>query len=306
MLLLLEHLSHSDNLEVTCCLAQRACNTLRQHQQQQQCRCPLPLSGGSSSSSSSGQGLWQQQQPVQTCGLTLDDASDMDGLAVCSSSGSRHAVTTAQQQLRSACSAVWHPSTLLRTANSVGGGSRMGSSAATAAADAAAGLAGSTLRLLKLLSLPVLDMSSLTVGGMINKGAFSEVFSGTVSEGPVPGAANRAGSGQTHITACQDWHQVACLVGVVWHVDVARHAYHINPLPVSHAFVCWVLGPSLQLQQAAGGAPLPVALKVMDCNEDDACSFERVYNEVRRPVGAWREWLRRCALWRPAALSLCT
>lgn len=43
-----------------------------------------------------------------------------------------------------------------------------------------------------------------------------------------------------------------------------------------------VLGASLQLQQAAGGAPLPVALKVMDCNEDDACSFERVYNEVRR------------------------
>lgn len=36
----------------------------------------------------------------------------------------------------------------------------------------------------------------------------------------------------------------------------------------------------LQLRQAGGGAPLPVALKVMECSDDDACSFERVYNEV--------------------------
>lgn len=35
----------------------------------------------------------------------------------------------------------------------------------------------------------------------------------------------------------------------------------------------------VQMQQPIGGV-LPVALKVMDCGEDEACSFERVYNEV--------------------------
>lgn len=53
------------------------------------------------------------------------------------------------------------------------------------------------------------------------------------------------------------------------------------------ACICLMLLPyaaawfrlSQQLQQP--GCPLlPVALKVMDCNEDDACCFERVYNEV--------------------------
>jgi hypothetical protein len=36
------------------------------------------------------------------------------------------------------------------------------------------------------MCLHVLDPSSLTVGGMINKGAFSEVLEGTVSTPSVP------------------------------------------------------------------------------------------------------------------------
>lgn len=36
----------------------------------------------------------------------------------------------------------------------------------------------------------------------------------------------------------------------------------------------------LQYYAPDGSAPIAVALKVMDCSQDDACSFERVYNEV--------------------------
>lgn len=36
-----------------------------------------------------------------------------------------------------------------------------------------------------------------------------------------------------------------------------------------------------QYRSPDGSPPMPVALKVIDCSEDDACSFERVYNEVR-------------------------
>lgn len=89
------------------------------------------------------------------------------------------------QRLRDACTAVRDSSTFIRPSYSGGGSSTSGSSglghSSTAAADAAAGLAGSTLRLLKLLCLPVLDLSRLNVGSMISKGAFSEVLSGTVS-----------------------------------------------------------------------------------------------------------------------------
>lgn len=194
VLLLLEHLSHSDNLDMTCCLAERACNTLLQ--QQELCACPLPLSG--SSSSSGRQMLWQQQQPGQTLELTDNGPSDMAKVAAGSSSNNRHPITAAQQRLRSACHVVWHPNMFLRPANSAGVSSSCSSKMCsnTATADAAAGLAGSTLRLLKLLSLPVLDTNSLTVGGMINKGAFSEVFSGTVSWEPREGGGQPNTRGQ--------------------------------------------------------------------------------------------------------------
>jgi hypothetical protein len=46
----------------------------------------------------------------------------------------------------------------------------------------------------------------------------------------------------------------------------------------SHARGCAVL----QFCVGSDGRPVAAAFKVMDCTEDDACSFERVYNEVRR------------------------
>jgi hypothetical protein len=184
VLLLLEHLSHRDNLSTVCHLAQRACDTLRQ-QQDQQHQGLLPLDGSSRCSSQE-----QQQQQDASCvrihsaAPGLADRSLAPDVTLTSSNDAVFEKT--QRQLRKACDTLRESSTFVRPVKSAGGSSMSGSSkvgsSATAAADAAAGLAGSTLRLLKLLSLPVLDMSSLTVGGMINKGAFSEVFSGTVSD----------------------------------------------------------------------------------------------------------------------------
>lgn len=185
VLLLLEHLSHRDNLSTVCHLAQRACDTLRQ-QQDQQHQGLLPLDGSSRCSSQEQQ---QQQQDascvrVHSAAPGLADRSLAPDVILTSSSDAVFGKT--QRQLRKACDTLRESSTFVRPVKSAGGSSMSGNSkvgsSATAAAGAAAGLAGSTLRLLKLLSLPVLDMSSLTVGGMINKGAFSEVFSGTVSD----------------------------------------------------------------------------------------------------------------------------
>jgi hypothetical protein len=187
VLLLLEHLSHRDNLSTVCRLAQRACHTLRQqHDQQHQGLLPL---GGSSRCSSPEHKQQQQQQEEAACVLihsaAAADLADRNLAPHTTLTSSSDPLLKAQQQLRDACDSARKLSTFVRPVKSAGGSSLSGSGkvggSATAAADAAAGLAGSTLRLLKLLSLPVLDMSSLTVGGMINKGAFSEVFSGTVS-----------------------------------------------------------------------------------------------------------------------------
>lgn len=84
-----------------------------------------------------------------------------------------------RQQLQQACGAVLDNSMLGKGQYSGGGSNSLGSSTLTAA-QAEAGLAASTLRLLKLLSLQVLDLRRVAVGGMISKGAFSEIFSGTV------------------------------------------------------------------------------------------------------------------------------
>lgn len=172
VLLLLEHMSHSANLPMACRLAHRACSTLRQHKHQQQ--HPLPIYGSTSTST--------QQVPHESTGCGGEGP-----LACVQQPGSSTAATAAphSKQLQQACSALRESTLFIRTSSSSGGSSGSGSSAALSsmtAADAAAGLAGSTLRLLKLLSLHALDLSGLTSGSMINKGAFSEVLSGTVSE----------------------------------------------------------------------------------------------------------------------------
>lgn len=73
-------------------------------------------------------------------------------------------------------------------------GSGWFSDSATAAVSAAAGLGTCTLRLLKLLSSGMLDPSQLQMGGIIQKGAFSEVHAGTVSAGCVRKRKCRCGS----------------------------------------------------------------------------------------------------------------
>lgn len=167
VLLLLEHLSHPANLDMTCAMAQRACSTLQEQQRRRQ--NPLPLC------SNSLQPTAHQQLACSQLGAA--------GTALAASGRSQDSSSDPgkQRQLQEACRAVWDDGTPARLP--AGGGRGPASSAGSAAAaDAAAGLAASSLRLLKLLCLPVLDVSSLVVGGMINKGAFSEVLAGTVSD----------------------------------------------------------------------------------------------------------------------------
>lgn len=142
VLLLLEHLSHPANLDAALALAQRARAALREQQRQHQ--CPLPLRECSEVLLDGP----QQDAPVRSlravCDRTQGDSSRVGQLLA------QESMHTCSKGLRNA-------------------------------ATAAAGLADGTLRLLKLMCLHVLDPSSLTVGGMINKGAFSEVLEGTVS-----------------------------------------------------------------------------------------------------------------------------
>lgn len=64
-----------------------------------------------------------------------------------------------------------------------------------------------------------------------------------------------------------------------WQRSLDRLPVSEKLLPVHnvHVCVCMLL---LQYRPFDGSPPMPVALKVIDCSEDDACSFERVYNEV--------------------------
>jgi hypothetical protein len=53
----------------------------------------------------------------------------------------------------------------------------------------------------------------------------------------------------------------------------------------------------LQWQPTGGDGGAPVAIKVLDCSEDDASCFERVYSEVRLTAmqchaGCWAAALR--------------
>jgi hypothetical protein len=156
-MLLMEHLSHLANMDMTLTLAQRAHTALQQRHQ-----APLPINAALSPCDPQQ----QQQQQFRSSSATAQQGTCADPDAV--------------QRLRSLCASVWDSSTCVRLGASAGGGSS--SSSAGSAADAAAGLASGTLRLLKLLCLPVLDAGRLSVGGMMNKGAFSEVMAGKVSD----------------------------------------------------------------------------------------------------------------------------
>lgn len=184
VLLLLEHLSHSANLSMTCRLAQRACSAIQQRRRQQQ--HPLPICAPTSIASSEQQPHQHGQAPCEAATGSSAGLGAQEPLALGSSSTSQPAE---QRHLREACRVVRDSSTFIRPSWSGGGSSSSSATSGlgnsvTSSADAAAGLAGSTLRLLKLLSLPVLDLSAFNVGSMINKGAFSEVLAATVSTSP--------------------------------------------------------------------------------------------------------------------------
>lgn len=166
VLLLLEHLSHPTNLDATLALAQRARAALREQQRQQQ--CPLPLRECS-------QGLLdgQQQQSAESCAAA----------GVWAQGGSSRDATV--RSLRALCERAQGDSSVSGQV-SAQEGIHNSSKGLRNAATAAAGLATGSLRLLKLLCLHLLDPSSLTIGGMINKGAFSEVLEGTVSTAHMP------------------------------------------------------------------------------------------------------------------------
>lgn len=162
-MLLMEHLSHSANLDMTLTLAQRAVAALQQTHQ-----APLPISSEACSCDQQQQQLVTQaaalpQQQQRGAGSSALACADADACV---------------QMLRTLCASVWDSSSCVGQGASAGGSS---SCSAGSAAAAAAGLAGGTLRLLKLLCLPVLDPARLSIGGMINKGAFSEVMEGKVS-----------------------------------------------------------------------------------------------------------------------------
>jgi hypothetical protein len=185
VLLLLEHLSHPANLDMTCAMAQRASSILQEQRRRQS---PLPLC------SNGLQPTVQQQLACSQLGAA-GPAVAASGLSQDSSSET----PAKQRQLQEACRAVWDDGSPAHPPAGSGRGP-VSSAGCAAAADAAAGLAASSLRLLKLLCLPVLDVSSLVVGGMINKGAFSEVMAGTVSD---RGNGARVSFACQYLTVCQ-------------------------------------------------------------------------------------------------------
>lgn len=153
----------------------------------------------------------------------------------------------------------------------------------------------SSLRLLKLLCAPVLDMRRLDVGGMINKGAFSEIMAGMVSDGMTnlrTEATAAFGSligldGVEGLPPCMSLHeawtyQLCCAPVSADSDNVLNGSNRIPSLPQHTHCNIATLRMLLQYYAPGGSAPMAVALKVMDCSQDDACSFERVYNEVRQ------------------------
>jgi hypothetical protein len=249
VLLLLEHLSHPDNLDAVLALAQRSRAALREQQRQHQ--CPLPLRECS-------HGLLDGQQQVNSV-----------------------------RSLRALCERVQVDSSRLGHCWAQESMHNCSKGLRNAAAAAAAGLADGTLRLLKLMCLHVLDPSSLDVGGMINKGAFSEVLEGTVSTNSTPcfamGPCYMAATGRDiaqvkrHALVLSTHHGVQA--GTQSCSSYSLLCRHVSAVPACRQSCgCAVL----QYCYGSGGRPIAAALKVMDCTEDDACSFERVYNEVRR------------------------